>query len=1102
MQDDSSPIEQNSECELIDQLAEEFTIELQSGLSPDIEDYALRFPDLADQIRDLFPTLKIIAKANSQATRDAELHGECNLPERTIIGDYQIVNKIGQGGMGVVYEAQQQSLGRRVALKLLPYSIAHNKKFVERFRREARAAAKLHHTNIVPVYEVGQDRDTLFYAMQFIEGHGLDEIQKQIASIKDDTSGKQIDTVSNLISSASGKSTNSTTGNNLFKTIARLGISISDALNYSHQRSMIHRDVKPSNLILDTAGVVWLTDFGLVKTLDSELTETGDFIGTARYMSPERFKGTCDERADIYGLGMTLYELVTGRIAYEANDRMHLMDQIVNQEPTKPRDIDRSIPLDLETIILKAMEKDPRKRYQKADEFTQDLVRFVDDQPIHARRASIVERTARWVRRNKAQASAFASLVLLSIVLVVASVLIWQQRSIAEANLRDAVKQQNRADRESEFAQREMEKARDAVERMLSAVGDVRLRNVPFMDDIRRQLLEDALEFNRQYLVESKDPAVLIEAARAHQRIARIYVLLERSNDAIGAYEESTAILQRMIDEGLAQVEAQKTCAEIWLELSALLVSKNSQRPANDLLVKAKQDYRQLTEADPNNAESWYGLARAHQISARNARISSDNETAEKELSETIKILELIRDRGEWETRYRFEYGRTFALFGDLYLAIGRLPDAIDAMKKAIEIVQNLVDEYPSDRTYQESLAGYLNVFGGYLIRNGQPLEAQKAFIQTIGIYQDLASKYPQIPDHQVNAAVTQNGLAVALAISGKPERALTEFQNAVESLEKVVNSFPSVNEYRYQLAHSIRRLAVHYLNINQPAKSIEPFEESFDLMAVLHANKPEVSRYAIDQAELAFLIAQTIERTESGNDEGLRWIDKAIEGAQQLSQRVSDETEIRHKLAKYIRMKASFLEANERYEDAIGELKMAIGIQRQLVESAPQFIEYPRHLAISLHQLGSLYVEIENLENAEESVQEALLLQHDNMTRNPNRPDHAIEALVSFNLLAEVQLKLDNPVEAETNLLASLELAEEMMSKHPEEFRFRDQFLITANQIIPLLHQSEQIDLCKQIFVSAKEAIEREANCNQPNPKVLALGKEISDRWESVFKD
>ena len=186
-------------------------------------------------------------------------------------------------------------------------------------------------------------------------------------------------------------------------------------LDYAHARGVVHRDIKPSNLLLDTAGAVWITDFGLAKAEDDGLTATGDILGTLRYMAPERFRGEGDGRADVYALGLTIYELLTLRPAFSASDRLRLVEQIKTHEPVRPRAVDRRIPLDLETIVLKATEKDPDRRYATAGRVADDLRWFIDDEPIHAT-SVLLERldTARHHKEIAASLGAIAALLLLA----------------------------------------------------------------------------------------------------------------------------------------------------------------------------------------------------------------------------------------------------------------------------------------------------------------------------------------------------------------------------------------------------------------------------------------------------------------------------------------------------------------------------------------------------------------------------------------------------------------------------------------------------------------------------------------------------------------
>ena len=271
-------------------------------------------------------------------------------------GDFRIVREIGRGGMGVVCEAYQGSLNRHVALKLLP---EHGD--LARFRREAKAAGRLHHTNIVPVFGVGEHRGATTTSCSTSPGVQLDQVLKERAA-------------------AGG-----TCGFD-DREAARLGVQVAEALAYAHAQGVIHRDIKPSNLLLDVHGTVWVTDFGLAHDASDTvtLTNTGDFLGTLRYVAPERITGQGDARADVYGLGVTLYELVCGRPALSEPDRAALLHQILHHDPLTPRQLNPRIARDLDTIVLKAMARDPEARYATAEAVAEDLRRFLADRTILA----------------------------------------------------------------------------------------------------------------------------------------------------------------------------------------------------------------------------------------------------------------------------------------------------------------------------------------------------------------------------------------------------------------------------------------------------------------------------------------------------------------------------------------------------------------------------------------------------------------------------------------------------------------------------------------------------------------------------------------------
>ncbi len=447
----------SSEFDPLDELAEEFLARFRRGERPSLAEYEHRHPDQAARIRALFPALVEVERAGEPTDRSGA-PGPPDVPLPARVGEFRVLRKVGEGGMGVVYEAVQESLGRHVALKVLPPT--RTGVYLERFRREARAAAKLHHTNIVPVFGVGEADGVHFYAMQFIPGQGLDAVLDEVRRLRAARSPASAPTpradatrsVAARGGAAEGLLTGvyapaaeppaaeppaaeppaaeppavpspsaSTVGRSelagqpearYYREVARLGAQVAGALAHAHEQGVLHRDIKPSNLLLDLHGTAWVTDFGLAKADDEgDLTHTGDVVGTLRYMAPERFRGRTDARSEVYALGVTLYELLTLRPAFAAADRVALIEQVCRATPAQPRALDRQIPRDLETVVLKAMARDPADRYPTAAALADDLHRFLADRSVTARRATAAEQVSRWARRNKAVAALLTALV-------------------------------------------------------------------------------------------------------------------------------------------------------------------------------------------------------------------------------------------------------------------------------------------------------------------------------------------------------------------------------------------------------------------------------------------------------------------------------------------------------------------------------------------------------------------------------------------------------------------------------------------------------------------------------------------------------------------
>jgi serine/threonine protein kinase/WD40 repeat protein/tetratricopeptide (TPR) repeat protein len=480
----------------LNDLAHEFAERYRQGQRPALTEYTDQYPHLAEQIRELFPALVVMEEFGSVAGHVPAEDRPASAEVPRQLGEYRILREVGRGGMGVVYEAVQESLGRHVALKVLPLHHLLAPTHLERFEREAKAAARLHHTNIVPVFGIGVHEGLHYYAMQYIQGQALDSVLQEVrrlrsgegapsrqpltasiaqglltgaaaeaardeatvaASQRDPAGGAEAPgSGSDRVAPVAGAPTSELTGSSewrYFAGVARVGVQVADALAYAHGQGVVHRDIKPSNLLLDTQGVVWVTDFGLVKAEGSDdLTSPGDIVGTIRYMAPERFEDLADARSDVYSLGATLYEMLALRPAFPGDRRGDLIDRVRHAEPARPRQVEPHVPRDLETVVLKAMAKEPARRYQAAAELAEDLRRFLADRPVLARRSTAPERAWRWCRRNPIVASLTAWVVALLLLLLVGSL-------VSNARLHVQLERAERAEKERTDQLQRAEKA-------------------------------------------------------------------------------------------------------------------------------------------------------------------------------------------------------------------------------------------------------------------------------------------------------------------------------------------------------------------------------------------------------------------------------------------------------------------------------------------------------------------------------------------------------------------------------------------------------------------------------------------------------------------
>lgn len=446
---------------------------VRSGQPISPSEFLTRYPECGGELKELLELATALEAPDSSEAFSEPRHRTPLGPE---FGEFKIVRELGRGGMGIVYEAIQTSLNRRVALKVLSRSVGLNGEEIGRFYAEAQAAARLDHPNIVSVYSIAAVNRELAIAMQLIDGVSADEIvsRKQAAIGNEpvagdgnvDTPGPADRTV--IVRAPHGKgpaqkseagqeapmSEEPASGHNFadrpvispngehFEWVARIGLQLAEGLSYAHRRGIIHRDIKPANILIDSDDRAWLTDFGLAKLDDTRLTRTGEIVGTLRYLAPERLHGVDSPQGDLYSLGATLYELATFQQAFQESDRQRLLLRLMSDTPQPPIAINPIIPRDLDTIIRKAMARSLEHRYATADELADDLQAFIDGRPIQGRRMTVRQHWRELRRRNPLAATSIVAvgvLLLTTVVITtVLSLMLWSgNRELVEASMRE-----------------------------------------------------------------------------------------------------------------------------------------------------------------------------------------------------------------------------------------------------------------------------------------------------------------------------------------------------------------------------------------------------------------------------------------------------------------------------------------------------------------------------------------------------------------------------------------------------------------------------------------------------------------------------------------
>jgi serine/threonine protein kinase/Flp pilus assembly protein TadD len=872
-------IDVGSERDPVEELAEEFAARYRQGEHPSVEEYTEKYPELAERIRNLFPVLIAMEQVRSMAgsatgPSEPQAGGSRVAPEQ--LGDFRILREVGRGGMGVVYEAVQISLGRRVALKMLPFAAAMDPKQLQRFKNEAQAAAHLQHTNIVPVHYVGCERGVHFYAMQYIEGQTLAALIQELrhlagmeterpAGAAESASvlaselalgrwapakprgGKQVgaggteeptgpylpatrppsDGITPVTAISSERSTKHSA---FFHSVAHLGLQAAEALEYAHLTGVIHRDIKPANLLIDAGGHLWVTDFGLAKVgSEAGLTLTGDLVGTLRYMSPEQAlakRVSVDARTDVYSLGVTLYELLTLEHAYNGRNREEVLRQIAFEEPRLPRRLNKAVPAELEIIVLKAMAKNPEERYATAQELADDLRRYLEDKPIKAKRPTLRQRAAKWARRHKTVVRAAMLLVVVALLgSAMAMVLIMQERDVAQANYKRAEQILNTAYR--------------SLDKMYLAWAEKSLPQVKELTADDRQFLEDALAFYVEFADQnSSEPKGRHKAAEAYLRVAAIQSQLGQDAEAKGIYRQALEALRRLAAEF-----------------------------PND------PDYRCslgrcLTDmADMTFHPLYFDTTEENEEAFRNA----------------IQLQERLVAEHPTRTDYQRDLAESYSRVGmHLHRFYKRDGEAEKLCRSARTIFARVVEEHPTVVTYRQFYCDLLGKLAWIWMETGRMQEAGQLFHESLDLRKKLVHDFPGLPYPRLCLGWGYENLAQWQMRNHRLEEAAQTCRQGLDVRAKLAADFAGVRVYREHLAVSYRDLAWVLSQMRRVNEAEQSYREAVALWEVLARDNPGVLNDAVDLGCTKCNLGH-LARDRGQLQAALAWYDQAISTANKI---------------------------------------------------------------------------------------------------------------------------------------------------------------------------------------------------------------------------
>jgi serine/threonine protein kinase len=891
---------------------------------------------------------------------------------------FRVVSLHASGGMGNVFVARDDQLNRSVALKEIQERLADDRQMRDRFLREAEVTGQLEHPGIVPVYAMGHyDDGRPYYVMRMIRGdslkHAIAELERLCS--QNDEAAYRLE----------------------LRRLLNRFITACNTIEYAHSRGVVHRDIKPDNILLGPYGETLVVDWGLAKIVGTseihtdvlgetilqsplEGTQYGTVAGTPSYMSPEQALGWQDAikpASDVYSLGATLYSLLTGRPPLTEGDLGSLLVRIQKHDFAKPREVNPSIPRPLEAICLKAMAPSMSARYQTALELAADLEAFLAGEPVSAWSEPLTVRAARWFRRHRTLVSTAATTAAVLIVALGVIVLLQNSsnRRLSAANDRETSARKE-AEAQRDKAQQNFEMAHDAVDKYFTQVSDDRRLAATGLEPLRRDLLSSAGQFYERLVTQdTHQGGVHYDGAWAKFRLASI-------TDEIAPPAEAAAGFERALDafrdltkiEGGNSPHAREGILMCQMNLTSLYDKLGQRAKAQAALTEAIEIARWFLKEYPQIAAAQHHLARCLGIQARRALDAGNIDEAEAAYQDELRLREEIVKSKPKQQTYLIELANNYRNLAVVEQRYERLDQARKFLDESLVIDRRLASENPDDGFLQNTLAQTLTLSGDLAAHDGDGERARQAYREAVELRVALVERHPDVLEYRAALATTADNLAVFCSDRGEYDAAQKYYERALVQAVRLATDYPKIADYQSELAAILVNAAMLCVEQNRLALAQQWLTQALAIREKLLRDAPNDPdrREKLASASLALGIVETDTRQFKKGEPHLR---SALAVFQQLAAAHPERPFYTERLGACFKQLADLLKADQRDDQAVAAYHDAQEQHRRLVAAHPSVLKHRLDLASACINLGNLCNRRGQPEPANAAFEEVLAL-------------------------------------------------------------------------------------------------------------------------------